>query len=99
MNLTVLDFRASVEVEILSVPLSLLLLCTSTSLFALLSSHGRLIIIIVCSSNPYHLEVFKMGGKPSKPVKQWADSPFKLIESPLAKLGVSHPPLLNSLPR
>ncbi|KAG0649507.1 hypothetical protein D0Z07_4568 [Hyphodiscus hymeniophilus] len=28
-----------------------------------------------------------MGGKSSKPVKQWADSPFKIIETPLHKRG------------
>lgn len=27
-----------------------------------------------------------MGGQPSKPTKQWADSPFKLIETPRHKL-------------
>jgi hypothetical protein len=39
-------------------------------------------------SAQYILQPFKMGGKPSKPVMQWADSPFKLIESPRYKLGV-----------
>jgi hemerythrin-like domain-containing protein len=28
-----------------------------------------------------------MGGQPSKPTKQWADSPFKLIETPRHKRG------------
>jgi hemerythrin-like domain-containing protein len=28
-----------------------------------------------------------MGGQPSKPTRQWADSPFKLIETPRRKLG------------